>query len=103
VSTTLLKTLLNEVALILPLFASHIQAVIQVYLPPVLFLLLSLQLTLKFFHVYLLNMLIAIFLLRLFALVITDGVIVAARVVDKINSFFEVPWPFEYFDVRPLI
>jgi hypothetical protein len=103
VSTTLLKTFLNEMPLVLPLSTCHLKTVVQVYLPFVLFLLLSLQLVLKLFHVYLLNILVTIFLLGLLAFVITNRIIIAARVVDKINSFLEVARPLEYFNVRPLI
>ena len=103
VPTTLLETFLNEIPLVLPLSARHLKSVVKVHLPSILFLLLPLQITLKLFHVYLLNMLVAIFLLRVFTFVITDGVIVTARVVDKINSFLEVSRPFEYFNVRPFI
>jgi|LauGreDrversion4_2_1035121.scaffolds.fasta_scaffold148746_1 hypothetical protein len=48
-------------------------------------------------------MLVAIFLLGLLTFVITNGVIVAARVVDKINSFLKVARPLEYFNVRSFV
>lgn len=48
-------------------------------------------------------MFVAIFLLGLLTFVITNRVVIAPRVVDKIDRFLEVARSLEYFDVRPFI
>jgi hypothetical protein len=103
VPATLLETFLDKVPLILPLTASHLETVLKVELPLILFLLLPLKLTLELLDVYWLYIFIAVPQLSVFTFVIADRIIVTAGVVDKIYGLFKVTRPLEDLDLGPLI
>ncbi len=103
VPATLLETFLDKVPLILPLTASHLETVLKVELPLILFLLLPLKLTLELFNVHRLYIFIAIPQLSVFTFVIADRIIVTTGVVDEIYGLFKVARSLEDLDLCPLI
>ncbi len=103
VPATLLETFLDKVPLILPLTASHLETVLNVELPLILFLLLPLKLTLELFNVHRLYIFIAIPQLSVFTFVIADRIIVTTGVVDEIYGLFKVPGPLKDLNLGPLI